>query len=143
MARPTKLTPEMQAEICKTLGAGVDIETACLREGVGRSTYYDWKKRADEGEEPFATFVVECERVMATVETAVTVTILKAAKVNWQAGAWWLRFKKTGGKQQVELSGPGGRAIGVLSEAAADEIRHRILYGDLKPAELPSGEEKA
>lgn len=132
--RPSKLTAELQDSICKTLGAGVDIETAAAREGIGRSTVYDWMKWGREGTEPYASFVEAVEIALATVETQVTYQILKASKSSWQAGAWWVKWKHNRGAQKVELTGPGGTPInGQLTPEAADLIRQKILFGDREP----------
>ena len=45
MARPSKLTPELQDELCRLLTDWVPIETACDALGISDSTYYAWRKR--------------------------------------------------------------------------------------------------
>lgn len=140
MGRPSKLTPEVQENICKTLSAGVDFETACKREGIGRSTAYEWMERAKNDEEPYAGFFTAVDKSMADVKTGVTYCVLKAAKTQWQAGAWWLKFQETRGATRIELTGRDGAPLtnqnnGQLSDQAVDQIRRRILYGDR--TELP------
>lgn len=145
MAGKTVLTEALQEEICKTLSCGIDVETACLREGISRSTYYGWRKRGEAGEEPFASFLEATDAAMAEVEKEVTHLIVRAAKVQWQAGAWWLRFRKSGGKQQVELTGPGGAPLAMqqLTREQADEIRRKIIFGEGdEPAEGEAGGEE-
>lgn len=129
--RPTKLNPEVQENICKTLQAGVDVETACRREGIGARTYYDWLRRGRDGEEPYASFVMATDKAMAEVEAAITYQIIKASKQHWQAGAWWVKFRHTRGAQRIELTGADGAPLNhALSDQAVDQIRRRILYGD-------------
>ena len=130
--RPSKLTPELQESICKTLGAGVDVETAALREGISRSTIYNWMKWGREGQEPYASFVESTEIAQASVTTQVTYQILKASKSSWQAAAWWVKWQATRGAQKIELSGPGGVPLstGQLTPEAADLIRQKILFGE-------------
>ena len=41
----TKLTPELQDEICKHIRDGNYAEVACALVGVGESTFYDWMRR--------------------------------------------------------------------------------------------------
>jgi len=43
MARPTKLTPELQTELVKVLQTGATIEDACTHVGIGKSTFYLWQ----------------------------------------------------------------------------------------------------
>jgi hypothetical protein len=140
MARPSKLTPEVQANVCKTLAAGVDVETACRREGIGARTYYDWLEKGRAGTEPYASFVAATDQAMAEVETAVTYQILKATKQSWQAGAWWVKFRRTNGSQRIELTGKDGAALttGTLTPEGAELIRQKILYGDREPKAIPA-----
>lgn len=141
MGRPSKLTPEVQESICRTLSAGVDLDTACRREGIGRSTVYDWIERGKKDEEPYASFLLAVDKAQADVETGVTFQVIKASKTQWQAGAWWLKFKATRGATRIELTGRDGAPLskgGQLSEQAVDQIRRRILYGEAR-SELPAG----
>jgi hypothetical protein len=127
------LTPELQEAICRHLMYGVEVPVACGIEGISKSTYYGWRKRGENGEEPYASFLVATEQAMDKLEKAVTGTIIQqASKGNWQAGAWWLRFRKNGGRQQLELTGPGGSPLGAgtLTPEAAEEIRRKILFGE-------------
>jgi hypothetical protein len=125
-----KLTPDTQERVCRALQAGIDVRTACSIEGIGKTTYYDWRKRGEAGEEPYASFLEATERAMDRIEAAMSATIVKAAmEGHWPAAAWWLRFRRTGGITKVELSGPGGKPVALSKEAAA-EIREKILFGE-------------
>lgn len=125
----------MQESICKTLGAGVDVETAALREGINRATVYNWLKWGREGTEPYASFVEATDMALANVETQVTYQILKASKQSWQAAAWWVKWQKTRGSQRIELTGKDGAPLssGQLTPEAAELIRQKILFGDREP----------
>jgi len=94
MGRRTKLTPELGAEIVKSVRCGIDIESSCAREGVGRRTLYDWIKRAETGEEPFLSFATEMEAAQAEVMARITVNLIKASEEDWKAGAWLLERRK-------------------------------------------------
>lgn len=48
MGRPTKLTPDLQEELCSLLTDWVPIETACDALGISDATYYAWRKRGRE-----------------------------------------------------------------------------------------------
>ncbi|HEX5570908.1 MAG TPA: hypothetical protein VFX31_05955 [Ktedonobacterales bacterium] len=134
MGRRTALTPELQAEICDVLGCGVDVETACRRVGIDKTTYYNWLKRGRAGEQPFAEFLDAADQAMATLEVDVTRNIIRASKSRWQAGAWWIKWQRTQGVQRVELTGKDGAPVtGTLTPESAELIRHRILFGD-RPA---------
>lgn len=48
MARPTKLTPDVQAKICTAIQAGNYIETASAFAGIGKTALYEWLKRGGD-----------------------------------------------------------------------------------------------
>jgi len=138
--RPTSLTEELQTRVCDALRCGLEVEDACKLEGIGLSTYFEWRKRGAAGEEPYASFFQATEEAYLRVDLVLSGSILKAAEKNWKAAAWYKKFRATGGRQQVELSGPGGAPLqGALTQESADLIREKILFGDTKK-KLPEGE---
>jgi len=48
MGRPSKLTADLQDELCGLLVDWVPVETACDALGISDSTYYAWRKRGHE-----------------------------------------------------------------------------------------------
>jgi hypothetical protein len=68
MARPTKLTDELSAEICAVLEEGASLETAAEAAGIDVSTLYRWIDRGLSGEEPFAAFCEAYTRARAKGE---------------------------------------------------------------------------
>jgi hypothetical protein len=138
------LTPTLVESLCKTLSIGVDVHTACLREGIARATYYDWRRRGIgtdelEPEEPFASFTEAVDRAMANAEARFLAHITKASENDWRAAAWVLERRNRevyGTGQRLEISGPDGQPIKtqvahrILTTADAEEIRRKILFGD-------------
>ncbi len=47
MARPSKLTPEVQENICNWLKLGYYQEDAAIMAGIAPSTYYEWMKKGE------------------------------------------------------------------------------------------------
>ncbi len=94
MARPSKLTPELQAHFCALLRAGNTIEVAAVASGVGVSTYYSWVARADQGrvsDKPYAEFSAAVDQAHAEAESILVTRVAQAAaKGSWQAAAWML-----------------------------------------------------
>ena len=131
MARPTKLTPELQDEIIKVIRSGNYIETACAYVGINKSTFYDWLKRGArekdriaknprakvrKSEKPFVDFSNAIEKALAHAEIRDVAIIGKAAEENWQAAAWRLerKFPDRWGrkdKYSLEHSGKDGGPI--------------------------------
>jgi hypothetical protein len=48
MARPSKLTPELQEAICALIEVGDAPEVAAGVNGVGRSTFFEWQSRNED-----------------------------------------------------------------------------------------------
>ncbi|WP_080840023.1 hypothetical protein [Cohnella massiliensis] len=107
MARPIKLTPEVQQKIVEAIKMGNYIETAAAYAGISKNTLYDWMKRGAREkdriagtnrkpkatEAPFVAFSDAIEKAMADAEVRDVLIIANAAKENWQAAAWRLERK--------------------------------------------------
>ena len=94
MARPEKLTPEVQQKIVDAIRLGNYIETAAAYAGISKSTLYDWLKkggRARSGK--YREFSDAVEKALAESEMRDVAVITAAAKENWQAAAWRLERK--------------------------------------------------
>ena len=68
MARPSKLTPEIQTAIVKRIERGNYPEIAAQAEGIAASTYYLWMQKGDAGEAPYSEFSEAVERARARAE---------------------------------------------------------------------------
>ena len=96
MARPTKLTPEVEERIVRAIRAGNYPEVAARHAGVHPSTYYRWMERgALEGDasedDPYRHLRAEVERALADAEAAEVALIAQAARGgSWAAAAWLL-----------------------------------------------------
>jgi ABC-type nitrate/sulfonate/bicarbonate transport system substrate-binding protein len=95
--RPSKLTPELQAEIILLLKTGNFVETACTTVGINKSTFYDWIKKGKKSNHPhnkYKNFQEAVKKAMAWNEE------------NWRAAAWKLSRKhpqKWGKKEYEDL----------------------------------------
>jgi transposase len=94
MARPTKLTPEVQEIIVSALKLGASKKKACQYAGITEKSFYEWLQRAERDEQPYREFSEQIEkaeadhyvRALAQIETA-------ARSGTWQASAWKLERK--------------------------------------------------
>jgi len=115
MARKSKLTPELQAEMVQLFSTGVTIKTACDYVGISQQTYNNWMRKG-EGAKSGACFdffhgIKKAQAIPLTESIAI---VRKAARplfkdvydeqgqvigrelVNggsWQAAAWILERK--------------------------------------------------
>lgn len=135
MARPTKLTSDVQKNIIQALEAGNYFDAACEYAGITATTGYNWMSRGrdelerrknanvKEGtkqwttEQPFVEFFEAVSRTSAKVEIGVIAQIRTLGKDDWRALAWFMehRYPTKWGKQysegKTELTGKDGGAI--------------------------------
>lgn len=120
MARPSKLTPELQDKLVEVFRIGqTSIEDACAYVGIGTTTYHRWMQENREFRD-----VIQKARAEAVV--GYLAVIRKAANSGqWQAAAWWLERvlpAQYGRKSQVEVLTPDviEREIARLEAELAD-----------------------
>jgi hypothetical protein len=140
MGRTSKLTEELQARITHLVALGLDELTAFTAEGVSRSSFYEWRRLARAGEEPFASLWYEVERAAAKRNTELTLGLIKAARAGDVNTAFKLlkafRPDLYGDKARIEHTGADGRPIEtlnaslVLSDEAADQLMRKALLGE-------------
>ncbi len=142
--RPTSLTPEVSAKICKLLRAGNFRETACAAAGVDARSLRNWLKRGAAGEEPFRKFSEDLDEAEAAAEGTLVVKIQKGALEDWRAAAWLLErrgSKRWGYKAQVEHSAGGTLAdllvavSGATGITTGDDEDSATTLADLGPIE--------
>lgn len=91
--RNTKLTPDLQKEICKNISSGLSNVDACKISNINETTFYDWLSRGDTGEKPYAKFVEAVEIALLKFKRFHIGQIVIAGKSKWQANAWILERK--------------------------------------------------
>lgn len=122
MARPTKLTLDVQKDIIQALEAGNYFDASCEYAGIAASTGYRWMQRGHaelerrenpnvktgtkqwETEQPFVEFCNAVSRTSAKVEIGVIAQIRTLGKDDWRALAWFMehRYPTKWGKQYSE-----------------------------------------
>ena len=137
MARPTKLTPELQKRITDAIQGGVDKKVAAAMAGIAESTFYDW---LDQGRKPdalpeFSEFSESIERAEAEAEVVKVSRISIAANNgNWKAASWWLerkhpeRWSETK-KLQTEITGADGGPVKISIEDAKKAVLEALTEG--------------
>jgi len=94
MPKPSALTPELTGRIVERVRHGVAFAVAAGAEGVSRSTFYYWLKKAEEenGDGPHSDFAAALERArdeweanaQARLDTAVDRSgVDDAASIRW------------------------------------------------------------
>lgn len=119
MARPTKLTPEIQRTIVAALQRGNYAETAAALAGISKDTFYAWLRRGARTKAGiYAQFSDAVKRAMAHGEARDLQVVDSAAQGGaWQAAAWKLERK---------FPQRWGRRVIVDDDADAQEKREQV-----------------
>jgi hypothetical protein len=132
MPRKTRLTPELQKQICGFVNAGAPIPHACEAAGVPWYTCKDWLKKGRAGRRPYAEFVEAIEEAKGKWVAGATMRITKASAEDWRAAAWLLERRVEEFRpplQQTELAVAGKLDITTSAKASVtaklDELRKR------------------
>lgn len=90
--RRTSLTPEVHKTIVAAVRRGNFRGTAAAAAGVHRSSLFNWEKRGEAGEEPYASFMADLQQAEAKAEMNLLRKIRQARPgVDvWQTSAWLL-----------------------------------------------------
>ena len=151
MARPTKLTPDVQQDLVYALTEGASIEHACDYAGINPDTYYTWLKRGEAGEPEFSEFSETITRARGRGVVHDLRTITDAVQAgNWKAAAWRLqhRYPQEYGAK-LKIQGDAENPLRVIQEMPQEQLSAKIaqLLAQLgyvsAPAAEPTSEEPA
>ena len=120
---PSKLEDSRVEELVKWLKLGYYIEDACTMAGIGKTTYYRWLEKAEEGLEEYRDFRDSVQKARAEAEGAHIMNIRKAADNGvWQASAWYL--------ERSHPSKWGKKNPDLISEESDEPVEFTIKYAD-------------
>ncbi len=123
IGRPSKLEDSRVDELVKWLKLGYYIEDACTMAGIGKTTYYRWLEKAEEGLEEYRDFRDSVQKARAEAEGAHIMNIRKAADNGvWQASAWYL--------ERSHPSKWGKKNPDLISEESDEPVEFTIKYAD-------------
>lgn len=136
--RPTKLTPDIMARICKEVSEGATYEEAATLNGISPKRISDWKAKGQEDGGIFEDFSDELAASEKRYIQKNRILLNRAAeKGNWQAALTILERKDAanwGRRDKLEHSGPNGTPLNQTNVA--------ILYlpdnGRALPTEQPA-----
>lgn len=109
--RPSGLAdPNILQLLLAAITDGVSYESACKSAGIAPRTIYNWKTRAERGDEAAMAFVQALEKAEADVERKAVRNTLKAGEKDafWAANMTFLerRYPERWGRRQDESNGP-------------------------------------
>lgn len=133
--RPTKLTEELIEQVAEKIRRGNHPETSAVASGISRATYYEWKRRGEAGEDPYAEFWTRVARACAEAE----VQLVDRAQHGDPVGVGYgesksaleilkLRFPKRWSPQvKVEVADQLNRYLDVAQSVLDEESFKRLL----------------
>lgn len=85
MARKSKLTPELIAQVCDAIRQGAYDYIACEAAGISQSTFYEWLQDAEKPDaDPLKLeFSESVERARAEARQAAEVAVMKDKPETW------------------------------------------------------------
>ena len=105
--RPSKHTPEVVARIVQAIATGNTRRHSCAYGGISEDAFSAWLKTKPD----FAAAIKKAEADAVVRNVAI---IEQAARITWQAAAWWLerRYPDDYAKRErLEHSSPGGGPV--------------------------------
>lgn len=129
--RPTKLTDAIRAGLVEAVELGATWDAAANAVGIGVSTLREWRRRGEDGEEPFAALLAELQKAEAEgIARALRVIRGASEDGEWQAAAWILerRYPADYGRRmesKVEVSAPS-------AEQAVAALLSKLTEGEPK-----------
>lgn len=130
MARPSKLTPAVQEQICNAIKAGNYSEIAARYAGISSTTFYKWMAlgEGNDAKDPYKEFREAVENARATAEVRNIGLIQQAANNGtWQAAAWFLERtapNRWGRRSALEVTGAEGGPVKL--DISIDELEAKV-----------------
>lgn len=117
MARPTKLTPEVEKAICDAIRDGLTYQAAAEVSGIAVSTLNEWLK----DERPrFIQFSEAVRRANAEAKKELLRRIREASRKDWRAAAWILERRFSDEympRSQTDVTSGGEKIIVRITDA--------------------------
>lgn len=130
MARPTKLTPEVQAGIVESIKAGAFDWVAAQAAGVDPRTFYRWMAQGASGRGRFSQFCQEVKQARAHARKIAETEVFKNNPFAWlRYGPGREKPNEPGWTDSVELSGNDEKPV----TFAIRPIDYRALSAPLSP----------
>ena len=128
--KPYKLIDnEIQERLLQAIRLGAFIEHACYYAGINSSTFRQWRQKASENIEPYASFWLRVNEAESEAIMRRLARIENAGKDgSWQADAWYLERKypdKFGGRDRVELAGDPNAPVEIQLNWADGKLINR------------------
>jgi hypothetical protein len=119
MARPTKLTPELQEKICNAIRAGNYYEAACGFVGIHYSTFRRWMIQGENAKSgKYKEFFEAIKKAEHDAEVRLVAQWQKHMPDNWQAIATFLerRYPERWGRRAMSIEHGGNIGVRIVDD---------------------------
>lgn len=119
---PHFMDDSVRRKILTFIQAGANWSVAARAAGINRQRLHDWRKRANDGEEPYATFMAEVDQAEAECEVRLASSFAIAALTDYRAARDLLRVRF---RERWDVGSPA--ELGVDAEELIeprDDIEH-------------------
>ena len=123
MARPSKLTPEVQEIIVKAIGLGASYKDAAAAANVDYNTFNEWRKKGEAQKSgAYREFNEAIEKEQsAAVLRHLSIINSAAAKGDWKASERWLRmYRPAEWNEKMEVNHGGEQTLTIKIQKASD-----------------------
>ena len=124
-------------KVCRSLATeikkGSSIKAACGARGIEPKSLRDWRAKAEQGVEPYASIFPPLKKALASAMSRAEQRVY-AGRKGWQSSARWLESMKPKPWRRTEQvkHGGGGEPIPVNVNLAS-ELLGKVLEAALKP----------
>jgi transposase-like protein len=129
--------PDILQVLLAAITDGVSYESACRSAGIAPRTIYNWKTRAEAGDEAAKAFVHALEKAEADTERRAVRNTLKAGESPqfWAANMTYLerKYPEKWGRRQDDSAGP---KVQVIIGASESEVRVNVIANYQTPNDL-------
>jgi hypothetical protein len=95
MARQSKITDQLIKDFCSCLFLTGSVDTAIAEAGIGRESYFRWRRRVLEGKATKLErqFTEAADRAAGESKELLESKMSRHYKKSWRSIAWWLERK--------------------------------------------------
>lgn len=135
IGRPTVLTQVVGDKVIEAVAAGLSLVEAALYAGIGKTTLYDWLKRAEDDDPTLDQGYVAFAEAVKQAEGQAAFFAMKCVQMGtekWQSSAWQLerRYPERYGLKKDQVGATVFQYFGKGKEGSDDSIPPDAIADD-------------
>ena len=118
--RPPDISEEILADILKYIDGGNKVQHACAAAGTTRQTFENWETKAEQGKEPYVSFLGTIKKARAKAKCELVMEIGQGVP-GWQGKAWVLERTDSSTFALVQKNVQSGTLKVITEDISADD----------------------